>query len=266
MEKERQLPTVEIEGTTFFVDVQSHALRLRDAPDSGIYLAYTEPSAQGYNFWYDKKTATLASANPRSPNTVWVEIKPLIELDPIGVSRKTGIPVDQLKGKTDFEVMVDQDVLQCRHNGVLPLINIAGNIFQVDYKEGVLRDLASDNPKDIDFTDLDIGYTNNENEIVFPYDPERKEISELDLTNTTRFPDHLICVAIPRLSTLDPVGFSRLHRVNETAQLLETGIRLSFVARNVPWSETSFGNAIKDNRTRERFLNKSRRGRKTKKL
>ena len=42
-----------------------------------------------------------------------IEIPEFVGLDPVGMAQKYGLTVDEVKTKTDFELMVDQYALTC---------------------------------------------------------------------------------------------------------------------------------------------------------
>lgn len=62
-----------------------------------------------------------------------------VDLDPEGMAEKYGIKVSDLKGKTDFDVMVNQDFYNARvTERRWPTIDIAGDPFWVNVRAGVI--------------------------------------------------------------------------------------------------------------------------------
>src|SRR6201999_2781614 len=68
-----------------------------------------------------------------------VHVPQMTELDPQNMAVKYGCTVGQLKGKPDFEIMVDQQALAFRREGMLPKIAISGEVFTIDLRMQELR-------------------------------------------------------------------------------------------------------------------------------
>jgi hypothetical protein len=53
----------------------------------------------------------------------------MVVLDPVGMAAKYNLPLDSLDRKTDYDIIVDNELVQKRLNGFLPVIDIAGHDF-----------------------------------------------------------------------------------------------------------------------------------------
>lgn len=247
MEKERELPEIQIEGTPFLVDVQTNMFREKADPENELSLFYMDMREKGYGFSYDKQNKTFRT--PHSPNEdcVYVRIKPLAELDPEGLAAKYGYAVDQIKGKSDFEIMVDQQALEKRLNGHLPTIEIAEHTFYIDYNMEMLRPKDDFLSKGISFKELEDYSDFFDGECRFPYDPKTREIRNPDFDTITEFPKDLIVVSLPPIWQLDPVAHARVFGIDRNECLMRYGIQLEFKAEKIPWEKTGITEDIKRN-------------------
>lgn len=96
----RQLPIVDIAGTSFYVDVLRDELRQTDNPVNTIPFGVFDQDGDGYTFLYDTETRSM----PESRNEIkelgerykWVTLPALMELDPEGIALKYDIPLSIL--------------------------------------------------------------------------------------------------------------------------------------------------------------------------
>ncbi|GGE19407.1 MULTISPECIES: hypothetical protein [Bacteroidota] len=203
----RELPIINIHGTDFFIDVESLSLKERANENNFIPFGYMADVPGGYEFEY--------GLDSRNIHTIWtdeesvrIKIPELVELDPFGMSQRYQVSMEQLKGKTDFEIMVDQQAFDLRVNkGVLPTIDIAGDLFYVVLDKDRL--IPKDDPQSVGIPMPSfIQYDQVLGENVFAYDPKKREIKELDYLKITEIPKNLIAVRLPYSFSLDPVGWN----------------------------------------------------------
>lgn len=250
MEEERELPEIEIEGTVFLVDVQRNILRQKENPDNELYIFDMKVHDHGYSFWYDKNEKGFSPTSSVSKNNAYVTISPLIEIDPTGMAEKYGYSVEHLKGKTDYDVMVNEDALALRMHGKSPTIDIAGYLFYVDYRMEMLRPENDLQSNGITFEDLEEFYEEHTNTCLVPYDPERHETGVIDYRAITETPKDLIAVSIPLPRQMDPVAYCIQNGFDLEKCLMEYGMRLEFKAEQVPWEKTGIMSDIKRNRVK----------------
>ena len=156
--------------------------------------------------------------------------------------------LDEIKGKTDFELMVDPKAFDKRVNkGMLPTVDIAGHTFYVDIRMDMLR------PKD-DFLSNGIVFSSIENffdeerQLYFvPYHPKAHEFREIDYETITKIPKDLIVVSFPNERVLDPIGWNRHHGFELIDGLKEKGLKIHFTAKKASWEDIYVPQIIKEN-------------------
>ncbi|MFC3756580.1 hypothetical protein ACFONJ_11430 [Chryseobacterium tructae] len=243
---ERKLPTILIEGTEFIIDV--NRLEFREKADErnilslhlmkdiegGYQFSYGLQSKNTPNIWTDEKSIT-------------VKIPELVELDPLGMSTKYKIPLEQLRGKTDFEIMVNQYAFDRRmEKGQLPTIDIAGEIFQVELDKDKLI------PKADPFAHgIDIPSFGNPDHIIgdytFAYDPIKREIVELDYLKILELPKDLIAINLPYAFRLDPIGWNINLNRDPKWGLKTIDFKMEHQSPKIPWEKTDLPEIIKEN-------------------
>ncbi|MGQ3088882.1 MAG: hypothetical protein ACT6RA_17190, partial [Flavobacterium sp.] len=136
---QRDLPTISIEGTPFFVDVRQSELRECGKETNIIRFDDMRHHGNHYTFDYDLREKNIPSLWSKN-KTVVVDIPDQVAMDPVGMAQKYNLPLEKIREKTDFEIMVDPVAYDLRANkGVLPTIEIAGHIFYVDLQMDKLR-------------------------------------------------------------------------------------------------------------------------------
>lgn len=93
----RVLPTVDVAGTAFYVDVLREELRQQDNAENRISFNVFDQKGDGYTFLYDGKCKNV----PEDPQEMeehfqWVTLPALMELDPEGIALKYHIPLEVL--------------------------------------------------------------------------------------------------------------------------------------------------------------------------
>ena len=177
-----------------------------------------------------------------------------VDLDPDGMAEKYGLSISELKGKTDFDVMVNQDYYNLRVTQALwPSIEIAGEPFWCYVKHRVISAQDIEVRSTIDFAEMrkEHGFTvyeNNSNCYYFPYDLTTKTISDVDFSSLKNLPQNIVIVQVPDERSIDPVGLARLQGLNVKAFLKLNPIRdMEFKAKVIPWSKTTVPEIIQRN-------------------
>lgn len=234
----KEWPTVILDGTEFIVDVKK--LELREKADRKNFIPFDEMDDIGNGYRFE---CMLKDQN------YFKEFKmpEWVMLDPIGMAKKYGFTLIELVGKSDFEVMVDQNAYDLRVNkGQLPTVKIAGHIFYVDMRMDMLRPKDEFLSKGIPFSKIDHYFEIETDGYVIPYNPKTFEFEELD-DKITEYPKHLIAVELPEVRSLDPVGWNREHGYDLKYRLKEIGLRPHFKAKVIPWEKTDLSYLINDN-------------------
>lgn len=242
----RELPVINIQGTDFSVDIEKLHLREKSNENNFIPLGYMAEVLGGYEFEYG-----LESRNIRNiwtdEESVNIKIPELVELDPLGLSIRYNIPLEQLKGKSDFEILVDQKAFDLRVNkGMLPTIDIEGDIFYVVLDKGRL--IAKDDPmsKGIPIPTFE-QYDQILGENVFAYNPKNREIKEIDYLKITEIPKDLIAIRLPFSFSLDPIGWNLMNNRDARFGLKTSNFKMHFSSPKIPWEKTDLPDIVREN-------------------
>lgn len=243
---ERELPSIDIMETLFFIDVEKAELRQKDDPTNAISIFDMRDTGKGYQFEYShdhKNTPGLFDTD----GWVTIILPELVKLDPVGMAEKYNYPLDQIHLKTDFDLMVDQEAYQKRLNGILPIVEIADHPFYVDIRMDMLRPHDDFLSKGIVFSGIEHYFMEDKDAYVIPYNPKTHEFQEIDIDTITEFPKDLIAVSFPHESILDPIGFNRLYRSDKFFGLKETNLKSYITAEQVAWKDMGLEETIKKN-------------------
>lgn len=234
---EKELPIYQFGDIEFIVDVDKSELRDKANPTQVYSIFDMVDRGDGYSFeYYDQATG----------KTIGIDIPPLVVLDPEGMALKYQIA--DIRGKDDFQVMVDQEALYRRIElGELPTVSIAGHLFYADARIDLLRPKDDYSTMGICFSDLDYCYQEENNSYGFPYNPSTHQVHHLDYDNVLEYPKDLLFIEIPHERTLDPIGWDRRHGWDEIELLKKTGLKMHFEAKIIPWHKTGIDELIARN-------------------
>lgn len=251
----RQLPIYIIEGTRFIVDVQQGELRQEDRPENVISFEDMQYKESHYTFEYDRSTNTLPFSLTADPkNIIEVQVPPMVKLDPEGMAEKYKVPVTSLQDKTDFDVIIDKELLQERLNGKLPIINIAGHDFIIDFRLKELR------PKDDFSTSIrlhDLHYSLYEEKYLAFYHIASHRVIDIDSARIKELPQGVVQIEIPFERKLDPVAAAREYGTNYKDMLIKYPIHKNLEAKVTPIEKTTLPYLVKKNRERENQLERN---------
>ena len=181
-----------------------------------------------------------------------IEVPQFVTIAPELMAEKYNKSVEEILLLTDFDLMVDQELLNRRLKyGELPTIEIAGHIFYPEARLDLLRPKDDFSTMGSRFDDLDSYYIEERNVYAFPYDPKTHEIAELDWEQLFEYPKGLLFVEIPFVRILDPVGWNRRWGFPVTHGLKEIGFQMEFKAKVIPWSKVGIDDLIAENKLRQ---------------
>lgn len=204
-ENTKPLPVISVKDTLFEVDVKQNHIRQKDKPENTIAFNDMEYTDTHYSFKYDPTLKSAELENHTKDNLIDVQIPHKVILDPVRMAEKYKVSVQELRGKTDFDIIVNQELfLQRSKKGMLPTIDIAGQSFFIDLRLNELR--ATDNF--MNKIDLRLPFEDYEGRFHFFYDTQKNEMAK---TVNLDAPDHLVYVVIPSRYTLDPYSLARDH-------------------------------------------------------
>jgi hypothetical protein len=253
---ERELPVITIEGTDFIVDVNKLELIEKADHKNTIPFEDMRDVGDGYTFEYSQKNKNLPGLFDRESTTV--KIPEFVMLDPIGMADKYNHSVDGIKGKSDFDLMVNQEAYDMRVNkGILPTVDIAGHTFYVDIRMDMLRPKDDFLSKGIVFSHIENYYDEEKRTYTIPYNPKTREFQEPDYLNIKELPKDLIAVRFPSERLLDRIGWNRKYGFEIRHGLVRHGLKLQFAAKKVPWKNTFLVDLIKSNLKAEKKQEKA---------
>lgn len=243
----RILPTYDILGTTFIVDVNELVLRQKSKPLNIISIADMDENPQeGYRFWYDPNNCALGSYFDLDAKQV--VIPDFVKLDPMGMAKKHGISDDDIIRMNDFQIMVDQEIFEkINQKFYSPVIDIAGHIFDIDVYSGRLHPRDDIWSRGIMFSELSYYYFPKDKSYIIPYNTSTHTFQEISL-NVKEIPDDLIIVKIPEQRMLDPISKNRLNDMETCEYLKKIGLSLHHEAKIISWEHTQFLETISQNK------------------
>jgi hypothetical protein len=213
----RKLPEVEIEGTIFQFDIERLALIEKNNPGNTISFAYMKDHGTHYSFNYNpfSKNHDFIATDLEIDNTGIIIIDPYLktsievvipritEIDPVGFIEKYNCKTQDMVEKTDFELMVNQEIYNKRIDGHPVQVNICGNHYVVDPDNDILWSLG-DKP-DIELKGLEDYYNDKDKSYTIFYDPINGSV--IDISKESRMDSETVrLVEIPNIRTLDPIG------------------------------------------------------------
>ncbi|WP_410220786.1 hypothetical protein [Pedobacter sp.] len=240
----RELPIFNIQGTAFLVDVAKCELREKGNEVNVISFFYMDEmtNTRGYKFVYDKTNRSISQVRVMKDGDVIVRVPEMVDLDPVGMAKKYGMKLSEIKKKTDFEVMVDQKAYQKRLSGELPVVDIKGYTYYVDIERDCLVPKDDDIRPEISFDDLDIvnvkGYA--ETMYMIGYNTAKEEIEPVnmfEIQETNAIPKDTIALIIPFYHRLDPIGYNILVEDPVQSLLKGTNVNLHIKAKVEKWSD-----------------------------
>jgi hypothetical protein len=245
MNKVKHPVIFEIEGTSFEVDIDKQVLRQTNDKNNEIsFIHDMQDQGAFYHLLYDldeKKTAhDLLDQN----RVKVVKVPQMTDLDREGMADKYHVPPELVMGKSDFEIIVDQHVLDQRLKGILPQINLAGEMFTIDLRLQELRNSNFFFPV-ISLKSFEL--TNDGWHYEAYYHPVMKQVVELD-PKLLEFPEGVVKLKIPNEIGLDPVAAARAYGMDERELLRRYPIQKDLKAEVIPLSETHIPALIRRNK------------------
>ncbi len=246
--QERELPVIEIEGTSFLVDVKSQQLVQRDQCENKISFIEMKDMGSHYILNYSPSEKNIPSV--LSGDTQAIIIPPMIKLDPEGMKLAYGLRKGTFNELTDFDIVVDQEAIRERLGGKLPVIQILGHDFFVDLRMGYLRPKDDFSTMGINIGELDYIAGDVNGRYQFPYDPKTHQSVHVDWEAITQLPQDFVLIEIPMAADLDPVSYCRLYGLDFKVIAREHPPRQLMTARIISWKDTPINKIIERNNAR----------------
>ncbi len=240
------LPIYTIGGTEFYVEAYSRSFIEKERPQNHFAAWEFQYKGSHYEFLYHPGDKTPAIDVLPSNECILVQIPPFVQLDPQRMAEKYQLSIAAIQGKSDFEVMVDQQAFKQRMQGHLPTLDILGQTFEINLAQG---QLSSTNDKgEINLQDIQELYDSSQQCYVIPYDLMAKAYHPLKESETDQLPAHIQVITFPKEIVLDRVGWNIQHGYRPQEGLMEIDYHLHFKAGNGTWQEllTIWKNRVDD--------------------
>ena len=242
MEKStRERPRLRIFNREYFVDIEKNCLE--DVKNKRKKISF-------HDLDYTENSYIIRPVNFPG-DILWLsdfkrlEIPLKVHLDPEGMCRKYKLTREQLNGKDDFEIIVDQQKYNDRvNNGKLPVLDIVGDLFFVDVRLKEAR-LTTD-----PLTKIDLGPWLDEwltMKYRLFYDKQQKQAVLID-RSISEYPKNVVWVEIPPDERLDPVAVARDLNRDIKSYLLSHPFEQELKAKVVPLWRTELAAVVKSNK------------------
>lgn len=242
----RQLPEEKLGDTTFIIDVTYSELREKQNPLNIISYRDMEYKGDHYLLHYDRKRKTISDLLSRQQDIVLIKLRQMVDIDPIGIGEKYGIPLSELP-KKDSELQCNQKLLEQRLLGFLPKIKVAEEQYFIDLRLLELRSVDC-HFKSVKLEDL---YLSGDGEKYFGfYDLAKKRFVDID-EDITAYPKDVVMAVLPHELWLDPVASGRRHLNDPLGYLKRFPIISNQEARLFPLSESPLAKVIDKNIARQ---------------
>lgn len=239
----KDFPTVKIEGTIFEVDVQQNLIRQQDNPQNRISFDLMEYNGDHYTLSFDKARKIYGEFANRQSDIQVVTIPQKMELDPEGMAKKYQLSIDAIRGKSDFEVMVDQELYNDRvRMGRLPVMKILEHDYFVDLRCRELRSTSDFMNK----IDLRSTLETDDGGFQFFLDSRTKQV--VNIENYAGSLSGIVFVKLPAETKMDPYAVARDNRLDEKDFLIKYPLQKGIKAETKPAAKTFAKEIVKINK------------------
>ena len=236
-----------IDNTAFEVDLNNQVLVQATKPENSIAISDLKDEGAFHSILLEKETKMpfhgIIDADQPNDEVVHVVIPRVLFEDSFWTDPALINHVNKLSFAREWSILVSDEKLQQRLAGVLPLIDIGGSDFIVDWRLKELR--ANDNPHiriDLRNMEMDPAGENYgclydwKNRCVYPFDP-----------NMTSLPENVTALEIPYELKLDPVGVASQYGMSDVAMLSQFPIQEQLIAKVIPLADTELPVIVRKN-------------------
>lgn len=246
MEKAKILTPFRIQEVEYLVDIERNGLFLHGDTSGECYISFNNMLYidDGYKLKYDRKT--LRAANPATDpkDVIAIHVPEKKVLNPEGMANHYGLSREEISMLSDFEIMVDPEILLKRVQGELPTVSIGKEQYRMLLESFELSPLGNWG-KSLHLSDAFKGQEKGTME--FLYSLNKREIVTHD-TNMRTFPEDMILVILPEPVKIDAYAFVQLRDYNFKDTLMKNPPKLSHEAVLKPLSEIRyFQNLVNQN-------------------
>lgn len=238
--------SVIIEGTEFLFDIDKIALIEKSNPENKIYFNKMRDEGTYYAFEYSAITRNhhfKPSPDPFSDDaisinedhTITVKIPRIGIIDPDGMSLKYGCSIQDIENKSDFEIMVNQDLFNKRIGGQPATIDLVSKIYEIDLKNNALH--PEDKVGEVIYLDKyhnDLYYEDKMSYHLF-YNISENRVADVMHDGSRNRTEDRIILEIPELHSLDLIGSNIALGRNPKQDLIYSELKTHYIAQAVPW-------------------------------
>ncbi len=143
---------------------------------------------------------------------------------------------------------MNQDAYDMRVNkGMLPTIDIEGHTFYMDIRMDKLRPKDDFLSNGIVFSEIENYFNDATETYIIPYNPQKRELGEIDYETITEIPKDLVVIEIPSEFKLDPIGWNRQHGFDLLDDVKKGSLEMNFTAKQCKWEDIYVPQKIKEN-------------------
>ncbi|WP_338839252.1 hypothetical protein [Flavobacterium ginsenosidimutans] len=258
---EKELPEIEIDGTKYVFDINQLALVEKDRPEERkLFFDEMKDYGTHYEFVLNRNSKRLDQYRTEYGIDAYITgkhsfavitVPRMGEIDPEGMSRKYNCSLEEVRQNSDLDIMIKEAYDKRVNKGMLPTIEIEGHTFYVDLRMDKLRPKDDFLSNGIVFSQIEDYFNDTTEKYIIPYNPQKKELGEIDYETITKIPKDLVVVEIPSELAMDPIGWNRLHGFDLKDGLRETGLQMNFGAKKADWEDIYVPQKIKENLERE---------------
>ena len=140
------------------------------------------------------------------------------------------------------------ELLRLRQKGVLPELEIAGQVYEVDWCNRLLRALDNPEVEPISFSEQGGNFYGDY--YYLPYDFKEKKIVGLGFDATT-LPENVVIVKFPGGLKLDPFAVARENGLNQRKFVENNPISKRIIAEVIPLNQTALVRFVELNKQKQ---------------
>ncbi|SOD17685.1 hypothetical protein [Pedobacter xixiisoli] len=186
----------------FFVDMAENKLVWKEDPTIEVPLDQTVFDGRQYYFAFDKYNPRFAIEDL---DKIMITVPQLLDIDRNEFIKHYHLEGIDIKGMNDREAKLLQPALADRLNGEIALVDIAGELYRVNYRADVLEPLRGSQIPAISMEE--IGGKLGQRKSIFLMNTVTKRVAN-DLH------DNLIIVEMKEPLSIDPVGCAQTYQID----------------------------------------------------
>jgi hypothetical protein len=231
------LPIYKIDGTKFIVDLRNNRLCKLGSSDQELFFRDMIYRDSGYLCKVERNWIGKYNGHNEF-GQLYIEVPHKAILDPKTMARLTDRQLREIKGKTDFELVVNQNDYHERRKSVLPRVDINGKVYRFDGETGLFSAKGSALPA----LDAQRFVLHKFEPTMSAYfDTKDNCLVDLDFRNLTQMPADVIRITLPIPFVIDGYGAAKRNGFEVKDTLMRYPTQTFFIAKIIPLEETAVG-------------------------